>query len=127
MIIRNIYCVMNQKSFITPIYVISIVDEYLEHARVMYFHNAGKENIYISSADWMTRNLDHRIEAAVQIQNKELNAEVLDMLKIQLKDNVKVRVLDNNLSNEYVKNKKEPFQSQIGIYKYFKNKINRNK
>ncbi len=122
MIIRSIFCALNQKSFTQPIHAISIVDEYLEHARVMYFFNKGLESTYISSADWMPRNLDHRIEAAVQIHDEELKAELLDMLKIQLNGNVKARILDNKLSNEYVKNNKPPFQSQIEIYRYLKNK-----
>lgn len=122
MIIRSIFCALNQKSFARPIRAISIVDEYLEHARVMYFYDAGKESTYISSADWMTRNLDHRIEAAVRIQDKDLKKELYDMLKIQLKGNVKTRILDNKLSNEYVQNNKPPFQSQIEIYKYLRSK-----
>jgi len=122
MIIRSIYCIVNQKSFTKPIHAISIVDEYLEHARVMYFHNAGKDSIYISSADWMTRNLDHRIEAAVPIHDKSLKLELLEMLKIQLKGNVKARILDNHLLNEYVKNKKPDFQAQIETYRYLKKK-----
>lgn len=124
MIIRSIYCATNQKAFDKPIYAISIVDEYLEHARVMYFFNGGKNSIYISSADWMTRNLDHRIEAAVRIQDKKLKNELLDMLKIQLKGNVKTRILDNKLSNDYVTNNKPPFRSQIELYKYLKDKAN---
>lgn len=124
MIIRSIYCAVNQKNFAKPIHAISIVDEYLEHARVMYFHNSGRDTIYISSADWMTRNLDHRIEAAVAIQDKRLKAELLDIIKIQLKGNIKTRILDNKLSNEYVKNKKPDFRSQIEIYKYLKKKVN---
>lgn len=122
MIIRSIYCAVNQKSFARPIYAISIVDEYLEHARVMYFHNAGLDTIYLSSADWMTRNLDHRIEAAVIIQDKKLKMELLDILKIQLKGNVKTRILNNKLSNDYVENNKAPYRSQIEIYKYLRKK-----
>lgn len=122
MIVRSIYCVVNHKSFIKSIRAISIVDEYLEHARVMYFHDAGKDSIYISSADWMTRNLDHRIEAAVQIKDKNIKKELLDMLNIQLSGNVKTRILDNKLSNEYVTNDKPPFRSQIETYKYLKAK-----
>ncbi|MDR2282989.1 MAG: polyphosphate kinase 1 [Sphingobacterium sp.] len=122
MIVRSIYCAVNQKTFIHPIHAISIVDEYLEHARVFYFHHGGKDLTYISSADWMTRNLDHRIEAAVKINDKKLKADILDMLKIQLKDNVKARLLNNSLDNEYVKNEDTPFRSQIELYKYLKNK-----
>jgi len=124
MIIRSIYCAVNQKTFLKPIHAISIVDEYLEHARVMYFYDTGRESMYISSADWMTRNLDHRIEAAVRIQDTSLKKELLDMLKIQLKGNIKARILDNTLSNNYVKNNKAPYQSQIETYKYLKNKVN---
>ena len=69
-IVRGIYCAINQKDFKEKIKAISIVDEYLEHARVMYFYNKGNEDMYISSADWMSRNLDYRIEAAVKITQK---------------------------------------------------------
>ncbi|HMR19658.1 MAG TPA: polyphosphate kinase 1 [Sphingobacterium sp.] len=123
MIVRSIYCATNQKTFKKPIKAISIVDEYLEHARVLYFYHAGKEHIYISSADLMTRNLDYRIEAAVRITNKNIKNELLDMLNIQLKGNVKARILDNTLSNEYVANHKPELRSQIETYRYLKKKI----
>lgn len=123
LIIRGIYCATNLKTFKSPINGISIVDEYLEHARVMYFYNAGKELMYISSADWMTRNLDHRIEAAVKITNKKIKEDLKEMLNIQLNDNVKARILNNSLSNHYVENKKEPCRSQIEIYNYLKKKL----
>lgn len=122
MIVRSIYCAVNQNTFKHPIRAISIVDEYLEHARVFYFYHAAKELTYISSADWMTRNLDYRIEAAVRITDKKIKTELLDMLEIQLKDNVKARWLSNNLNNEYVKDKKSEFRSQIELYKYLKSK-----
>lgn len=122
MIVRSIYCAVNQKSFKRPIHAISIVDEYLEHARVFYFYHAGKEFTYISSADWMTRNLDHRIEAAVKINDKKIKTALLDMLKIQLKGNVKARYLNNSLDNAYVTNEKPPFRSQIELYNYLKAK-----
>uniref|UniRef100_UPI0030C159B6 polyphosphate kinase 1 n=1 Tax=Riemerella anatipestifer TaxID=34085 RepID=UPI0030C159B6 len=123
-IVRGIFCVVQQKKFKTKIEAISIVDEYLEHARVMYFYNKGNEDIYISSADWMTRNLDYRVEAAVKINQPELKEELKDLLQIQLSDNVKARVLDNALNNDYVKKgaKKNKIRSQIEIYHYLKNK-----
>ncbi|WP_417430181.1 polyphosphate kinase 1 [Halpernia sp.] len=123
MIVRGIYCAINQKSFKEKINSISIVDEYLEHARVIYFYNKGAEDIYISSADFMTRNLDYRIEAAVKINQKNLKKELKDILEIQLKDNVKARILDNKLKNKYVKNDAPHFRSQIETYHYLKNKI----
>lgn len=122
MIVRGIYCAVNKKSFKQPIEAISIVDEYLEHSRIMYFYNKGQEDIYISSADWMTRNLDYRVEAAVKITSKPLKNEIKDLLEIQLKDNVKARILDNKLRNKYVKKDGREFRSQIEIYKYLKNK-----
>ncbi|WP_345992397.1 polyphosphate kinase 1 [Chryseobacterium sp. Chry.R1] len=121
-IVRGIYCAVNQKEFKEKIKGISIVDEYLEHARVMYFYNKGDEDMYISSADWMTRNLDYRIEAAVKITDKELKKELKDILDIQLRDNVKARILDKKLSNEYVRNDKQECRSQIETYKYLKAK-----
>ncbi|PIE50991.1 MAG: polyphosphate kinase 1 [Flavobacteriales bacterium] len=126
MIIRGIYCAVNSKNFTQPIESISIIDEYLEHSRVMYFYNKGAEDIYISSADWMTRNLDYRVEAAVKITQKNLKQEIKDILNIQLNDNVKARVLDNKMKNKYVKNNKsEKIRSQIATYEYLKRKTNK--
>lgn len=122
MIVRGIYCAMNQKKFKEQIHAISIVDEYLEHARVMYFHAAGKEHVYISSADWMTRNLDHRVEAAVRINSKKIKNEITDMLALQLKDNVKARILDNNLENTYVPADGPELRSQVEIARYLRAK-----
>lgn len=120
LIVRGIYCAVNQKIFKKKIQAISIVDEYLEHARVMYFYGKGSEDIYISSADWMTRNLDYRIEAAVPIIQKNLKKEIKDILDIQLNDNVKARILDKKLRNEYVKNGSAEYRSQIETYRYLK-------
>lgn len=125
MIVRGIYCAVNQKDFKEKIKAISIVDEYLEHARVMYFYNKGAEDMYISSADWMTRNLDYRIEAAAKITDKNLKKELKDILDIQLRDNVKARILDKKLSNEYIDNDKEECRSQIETYRYLKAKTNK--
>ncbi len=120
MIVRGIFCAMTETSkFKENITAISIIDEYLEHARVIIFKNEGKERVFISSADWMVRNLDHRIEVAVPIMDKNIKKELIDIIKIQLKDNVKARKLDNNLSNYYVAdNDKDELRSQIEIYKY---------
>lgn len=122
LIVRGIYCAVNQKEFKKKIQAISIVDEYLEHARVMYFYNKGAEDMYISSADWMTRNLDHRIEAAAKITQKNLKKELKDLLEIQLSDNVKGRILDKNLRNSYVEHEKNEIRSQIETYRYLKKK-----
>jgi polyphosphate kinase len=101
---------------------ISIVDQYLEHARVMIFHNNGNEKVYISSADWMVRNLDHRIEVAVPINDKLIKKELIDIINIQLKDNQKARVLDAELMNKYVPLVGRKFKSQEETYQYLKGK-----
>ena len=78
--IRGICCMLTEnKKFKKPVQAISIVDEYLEHARVMIFHNEGKEKVYISSADWMVRNIDHRIEVACPILEKKIREELKDI------------------------------------------------
>jgi polyphosphate kinase len=98
---------------------ISIVDQYLEHARVLIFHNKGNEKVYISSADWMVRNLDHRIEVATPILDKQLKKELVEIINIQLKDNNKARILDENLSNNYVPSMgKNAYKSQVETYQY---------
>lgn len=122
LIIRGIFCaVIDQKKFVHQIKAISIVDEYLEHGRIWLFHHRGEESIYISSADWMVRNLDYRIEVAVPILDKSIQEELKKILEIKLSDNVKARVLDRNLSNIYVHaGRKKKIRSQIAIYKYLK-------
>ena len=128
LIIRGIFCMISEnRKFKKSVRAISIVDEYLEHARVWVFHNKGKEKVYISSADWMLRNLEHRVEATCPIWNEELKQELKDILNIQLEDNVKARWLDNELNNEYVRTTKKKIRSQVETYNYLfnKTKINR--
>lgn len=79
----------------------SIVDKYLEHSRVFIFHNKGDEKIYISSADWMSRNLDNRSEVAVPIYSPEIRKQIKDIINIQLSGNTKVRILDRRQDNAY--------------------------
>ena len=124
LIIRGIYCpIMDKKKLKHQVKAISIVDEYLEHARIIIFKNGGKEKIYISSADWMVRNLDHRLEAAIPIIDKDIRKELKDIIHIQLSDNVKARVLDKELSNDYVpQNDKKKVRSQIETYHYLHQK-----
>ena len=124
MIVRGIFCAYPEsEKYKKPIRAISIIDEYLEHSRVMIFHNGGKEKVYISSADWMVRNLDHRVEAACPILDERIQQELKDVLKIQLSDNVKARILDNDLTNTYVSGGEEKIRSQIEIQRYLTAKI----
>jgi polyphosphate kinase len=126
LIIRGIYCLYSEnKKFKTPITAISIIDEYLEHARVMIFHNRGDEQFFISSADWMIRNIDHRVEATCPIFDKNIQAQLKEILNIQLGDNVKARWLDNRLHNYYVRNNKKKNRSQVEIYNYLYQKLPR--
>jgi polyphosphate kinase len=102
---------------------LSIVDQYLEHARVIIFNNKGNQKVFISSADWMVRNLDHRIEVAVPIIDPVIKKELIDIINIQLKDNQKARILDGELSNKYVPSAKATsFKSQEETYKFLKGK-----
>lgn len=124
LIVRGIFCMLSEnKKFERPVKAISIVDEYLEHARVWVFHNRGKEKVYISSADWMLRNLEHRVEATCPVLNEEIRQELIDILNIQLQDNVKARWLDNELSNEYVRTSRRKVRSQVETYNFLYQKI----
>jgi polyphosphate kinase len=124
LIVRGIFsAIFDQKKYKHPIQAISIVDEYLEHARVLIFHNNGNEKMYISSADWMVRNLDHRIEAAIPILNSAIQSELKDIINIQLRDNVKARILDSSLTNNYVTSaSKKNIRSQVETYLYLHKK-----
>ncbi len=99
---------------------ISIVDKFLEHTRVFAFHNEGKSDVYIGSADLMKRNLDHRVEVLCPILDKSLKTQLLDVLEIQWSDNVKARVFDKDQKNKYKKNKDGvSIRSQDAIYDYY--------
>lgn len=105
--------------------VISIVGRFLEHSRVMVFANDGDPLYFISSSDWMTRNLDFRIEVSAPIYDKELQSELKQMLDFQFNDNQKARIIDDKLRNIYVPLKpgEEPLHSQRATYAYFKRKL----
>ncbi|QTH62601.1 polyphosphate kinase 1 [Psychrosphaera ytuae] len=102
--------------------VISIVDRFLEHPRVMVFHNDGHQDVYISSADWMARNMHDRIEVGTPIIDDRLKKQIIDILQLQLKDTLKARVIDKHQVNGYVNDKSlRPLRSQLEIYTYLKN------
>ncbi|TXD85473.1 polyphosphate kinase 1 [Subsaximicrobium wynnwilliamsii] len=99
--------------------VISILDRFLEHGRVYIFGNDGDEIMYIGSADWMTRNLKHRIEVLTPILDADIHKMLRELVDIQLKDNVKARIIDAEQTNTYVKNSKPKVRAQYATYAYF--------
>ncbi len=99
-----------------------IVDRYLEHGRVFVFHNGGKEEIYLGSADWMNRNIYRRIEVCFPVLDQEIKDEIKAMINLQLADNVQAVTLDKNLNNVPIVVKGEPEQSQYRIYQFLKQK-----
>jgi polyphosphate kinase len=103
---------------------ISIVDNYLEHSRVYIFANAGNPEVYISSADFMTRNLDGRVEVSCPIYDEDVKKELMDSFDIGWKGNVKARMHSEGLDNKYRKSENElTFRAQLETYKYYKEKL----
>ncbi len=120
LIIRGICCLIPNKN----IKVISIVDRFLEHARVFIFCNAGNEKMFVSSADWMTRNLDRRIEVCFPVYNDQIKKQIREMINIQLKDNIKARIINKFQNNKYRKTKSsKKIRTQYEVYSYL-SKIN---
>src|SRR5690606_7344274 len=96
----------------------SIVDRYLEHSRIHYFYNDGQEEIYLSSADWMTRNLQKRVELMCPVFDQNLKKSLINILNLSLADNEKARVLRTNGQYEYYElNGELPFRSQFAAQK----------
>jgi len=123
-IARGICCLKPGKENVSEnIEAISIVDKYLEHSRVFLFHANGEDQMYISSADWMQRNLDHRSEVAVPIYDKQIKRELKHFLNLQWSDNTKARNLESPQKNKYRKTaSRQKVRSQNNIYKYFLDK-----
>lgn len=122
LIIRGIFGLkLDRKKFRNNVRAISIVDKYLEHSRVFLFGNEGDEKMYITSADWMPRNMNRRIEVACPVYDPEIKKELKEMLNIQLRDNTKARVLDPLLQNHYNRNDLTiTYRAQEDIYKFIK-------
>jgi len=96
----------------------SIVDRFLEHCRVYWFHNAGNEEVYLASADWMTRNLSHRVEVAFPIYDPALREEVKHWIGLQLRDNQKARDIDSEQINSFAPAIGEPERAQYSMYRW---------
>ena len=125
MIIRSICSLVpGVKRFSENIAAISIVDKYLEHSRIFIFCNGGEEKYYLSSADWMIRNLDNRVEVAVPIYDKRIQKELKTFMDIQFKDRVKARIIDEKQSNRVKKSTADkPVRAQDDIYEWLKSEL----
>lgn len=121
MIIRGISIIVGGKKGVSEnIRAVSIVDRFLEHTRVYVFGNDGDSKMYISSADWMQRNFDHRIEVACPVENKQIKEEIMQMLQFELADNTKARLIHHGQINEYLKRgNQKKVRSQFAKYDYF--------
>jgi polyphosphate kinase len=119
LIIRGICTLMPGVAGLSEnIEAISIVDRFLEHSRVLVFCNGGDNKYYITSADWMIRNFDNRIEVACPIEDKSIQKELWEMLQIQLSDNVKARIIGPGKPNQYKTNEGPAIRSQSEIYNF---------
>lgn len=124
LIVRGICCLVPNRPFSANIRVTRIVDMFLEHSRIWYFYNDGEEDLFLTSADWMRRNLNRRIETAFPILDAEIKQCIIDILKIQLQDNVKACLIDEHLHNNFKRDDNPvKVRAQLAIYEYLKNKM----
>jgi polyphosphate kinase len=126
LIVRGICCLVpGVVGFSENITVISIIDKFLEHARVFIFGNGGKEEMFLSSADLMSRNFEHRVEVGFPVLDEEVKQEIRDIIEFQLQDNVKARDITKLNNNKYHKNRlTAKVRAQVQTYNYLKNKHN---
>ena len=121
MIVRGICCIIPQVPGLSEnIEIVSIIDRFLEHPRVYIFENAGDPKIYISSADFMTRNIENRVEVACPIYDKDLQKQIIDTFEIAWNDNVKGRYINQDPQNAMKPIDDTKVRSQWDIYQYFK-------
>ncbi|NAY93224.1 polyphosphate kinase 1 [Muricauda sp. JGD-17] len=126
LIIRGICCLVpGVQGMSENIEAISVVDKFLEHPRVFIFGNEGNPKVFISSADWMTRNLDFRVEVGCPIYDPDIKEELLDTFEISWSDNVKARVFSDKQDNAYRKRKEgnSEIRSQFALYEYYQKKL----
>ncbi len=125
LIVRGICCLIPQVEGMSEnIEAISVVDNFLEHSRIYIFGNSGSPNVYISSADFMTRNIDERVEVTCPIYDEDIQKELIDAFNIGWRANVKARIHSEELDNKYVSaDGKKEFRSQQEMYKYYQRKL----
>lgn len=126
LIVRGICCLVPNQPYSQNIRITRIVDMFLEHSRIWYFYNDGREDLYLSSADWMRRNLNRRIETAFPVLDVDLKKEIINILQIQLRDNTKACFIDENLCNNFKRdNGRKEVRAQLAIYDYLKDLVSR--
>ncbi|TVZ51153.1 polyphosphate kinase 1 [Dokdonia sp. Hel_I_53] len=124
MIVRGVCCLIpGVKGLSENIEVISIIDKFLEHPRVYIFGEEGTEKVFISSSDWMSRNLDSRVEVSVPIYDKDVKQEIIDTHTISWNDNVKARILNKSMDNRYKRDDNPKVRSQFAAYDYYVEKL----
>ena len=127
LVVRGICCLVpGIKGMSENIEVISVVDKFLEHPRLFMFCSGGDAKVYISSADFMTRNLENRVEVGCPIYEEEIKQELIDTFNISWNDNVKARVFNEAQDNAYRKNNKPKLRSQFAMYDYYLEKLKEN-
>ena len=125
MIVRGLCCLVpGIKGMSENIEVISIIDKFLEHTRLYVFCNNEDPKVYISSADWMTRNIENRVEISCPIYQDDIKKQLLEIFEICWKDNVKARIIDAEQKNRYRTNDQAQFRAQFETYDYFKKQLN---
>lgn len=123
LIVRGICCLVPDQPYSANIRITRIVDMFLEHSRIWYFYNNGEEDLFLTSADWMRRNLNRRIETAFPIRVPEIKKDILHILNLQLQDNVKACRIDDQLRNNFKRDdSSRKIRSQLAVYEYLKSK-----
>ncbi|WP_298239391.1 polyphosphate kinase 1 [uncultured Algibacter sp.] len=124
MIVRGICCLIpGVEGMSENIEVISVVDKFLEHSRLYIFGNNGENKVYISSADWMTRNIYNRVEVSCPIYDEDIKQQIIDHFNISWSDNVKARILSASQDNAYKVDDNEKVRSQFALYDYYQKKL----
>ncbi|MFL1013577.1 polyphosphate kinase 1 [Flavisericum labens] len=124
MIVRGLCCLIpGVKGMSENIEVISVVDKFLEHSRIYIFGKDQEAKLYISSADWMTRNIENRVEVSCPIYDEDIKQEIIDTFNISWSDNVKARWLNEEQKNQYRVNDKPRTRSQFAVYEYYQKKL----
>jgi polyphosphate kinase len=124
LIIRGICCLVPRVEGMSEnIEAISVVDKFLEHPRLFIFANNGDPRVCISSADWMTRNLDNRVEVGCFIYDEDIKQELIDTFEISWQDNVKARVFNGEQDNKYRQAEGPGLRSQFAIYDYYLDRL----